>query len=879
MLPFEPQPPKWALWFLRLYCKPSMLEIIEGDAYELFYKRVDKEGLKQAKRKFCWDTLRFFRLKYIKGLEDINSLNNIAMFKNYFKISVRSLIRQKFFSIINISGLSLGLSACLLIVLYISNELSYDKFHKDIDSIYRVANGQSGMYTPARLGIQSKMDFPEIEEVVRLQGPLEQTFKVNNQIFKEGQGFSADSTFHKIFTVDFLEGNPDKALTEPNSIILTATLANKLFPNQQAYGELISINGTSIKVTAVVADPPRNTHFHYNFIQSYPHENWVSVGNWSGNNFFTYAKLVPGASPATVEAKYPAFMTKYAAPELVKYTGFATYDEYLANGGTQGTYTLKPMQDLHLFYPYMALGSQGDINNVYLFSAVAFFILLIASINFMNLSTARSATRAKEVGMRKVLGSNRNQLIAQFLVESMLISLVSMVLALGIASLFLNGFNELANRSFLYTDLLATGTLLKLFSLVMAVGVLAGSYPAFYLSGFRPIKALKGEVKSAGGSVFLRKGLVAFQFAISIFLIIGTVVVFSQLQFIGNQKLGFNPSQIMVVKNAMVLEERLSAFQNQLKRNPNIESISLSNQYVSSPVSDWGYSTVEDNPRSFNLMNMFTTDEYLETMGLELVEGRYFSNQLTSDSASVVINETTQKKLGFAEPLGQMLTRGDGEDFTIVGVVKDFNYASLKRVIEPMVLRRMDRDGRMEVDYYGGDYLSLKVTGNYAETVAQVQSEWSGLEQDEPFDYVFLDASFHQLYDGDRRFGKLFTVSSSLAIAIACLGLFALAAFTLERRHKEIAVRKILGASVKNLAMLVISDFAKLVLIGSVIAIPIGYWVMQDWLASFAYQININNPLLYILPTIIVALVAWLTVGFQSVKTALSNPVKALRSE
>ncbi len=387
-----------------------MIEIIEGDAYELFYKRIKTESVRSAKRKFWWDTLRFFRLKYIKGLEDINSLNNIAMFKNYFKISVRSLLRQKFFSIINITGLSFGLAACLLIVLYISNELSYDNYHKDVDQVYRVANGQAGNWTPARLGIQSKMDFPEIEEFVRLSGPYDQTFKVDNQLFKEAQGFSADSSFHKIFTVEFLEGNPDQALNAPNSIVLTNALAKKFFPNESAYGQVVQVNGNSVKITGVVADPPKNTHFRFSFIESYPNEDWVTVGNWTGNNFFTYVKLVKGASKESIEAKYLDFAAKYIGPELVKYSGHSTYEEYLKDGGTARAFTLKPMKNLHLYYPHMALGSSGNINNVYVFSAVAFFILIIACVNFMNLSTARSSARSKEVGMRKVLGSLRKQL-------------------------------------------------------------------------------------------------------------------------------------------------------------------------------------------------------------------------------------------------------------------------------------------------------------------------------------------------------------------------------------------------------------------------------------------------------------------------------------
>jgi putative ABC transport system permease protein len=366
-------PPKWALWLLHWYCKPKSLEIIEGDIYELFNKRLEYDP-KQARRKFGWDVIRFFRLKYIKGLGNINSLNNTAMFKNYFKISVRSLYKHKFYSLINISGLSIGLAACLLIVLYISNELSYDKFHQDSERIYRMANGQNGNWTPARLGIQAKMDFPEIEEIVRLSGPGESTFKLGDKVFRESQGFAADSTFHKIFSVKFLEGNPDKALTEPFSVVLTESIAKKYFGNESAFGQFIDIDGETTKVTGVIADPPNNTHFLYNYISSYPHESWVTVGNWTGNNFFTYAKLVPGTSAELLEAKFPDFKRKYSGEQMLSYSEYDTYDELLANSKYVPTFTLKPMANLHLYYPKFALGSNGDINNVYIFSAVAVFI-------------------------------------------------------------------------------------------------------------------------------------------------------------------------------------------------------------------------------------------------------------------------------------------------------------------------------------------------------------------------------------------------------------------------------------------------------------------------------------------------------------------------
>lgn len=878
MSPFDHEPPQWAIKFLKLYCKPRALEIIEGDAYELFYKRIETEGLKPARRKFSWDVLRFFRLRYIKGLEDINSLNNIAMLKNYFKISIRSLLRQKFYSAINISGLAIGLAACLLITMYIGHELSYDNFHQDVDRVYRVANGQAGAWTPARLGAQMKTDFPEVEAVARLNGPFDQTFKIGDQVFKEARGFSADSTINQIFNIQFIAGNPNSALNRPNSVVLTQSLADKLFGYQDALGQIIKADGQNIQVTGVVADPPKNTHFQYNFINSYPHEEWITIGNWTGNGFFTYAKLAKGASPEQIHEKMPAFIREHLAPMIIKYSGHDSFDAFLADGGKK-TFSLIPMQKLHLHYPHMALGSSGSIDNVYIFSAVAFFILLIACINFMNLSTARSAMRSKEVGMRKVLGSLKGQLVGQFLVESITVCFLSSILALGIASLTLEGFNQLANRNFNVEDIFNTATLLKLFGIMLLVGLLAGSYPAFVLSAFKPITALKGESQAAGkGSGFLRKGLVAFQFAISILLIVSTVVVYTQLNFIKNQDLGFNQEQVLLVKNINRLAENGTSFLNKIDRIPSVESRALSNQYLSGGVSDWGYQTVEDNPRNNSFINLFATADFLETMDIELIEGRGFNKDLVSDTANILINEKTKKWLG-GDVLGKVLSRGDGEDYTIIGVVKDFNHASLRRDIDPFIFRLMGEDGKTEGDWYAANYLSLKVTGDYQNTVEQVRQAWAETITDEPFEYVFLDESFNSLYAEEERFGQLFTASSGLAIVIACLGLFALAAFTLQRRYKEIAVRKVLGASVQSLTFMVIKSFTLLVLVGALIAIPVGYWLMKEWLGSFAYQINLNNPLIWIVPILVVAAVAWLTVGYQSIRTATSNPVKALRSE
>ncbi|HEY9117358.1 MAG TPA: ABC transporter permease, partial [Roseivirga sp.] len=678
--------------------------------------------------------------------------------------------------------------------------------------------------------------------------------------------------------VQFIEGNPSEALTDPNTIVLTQKLANKLFNFNSALGKIIKVDGVDLMVTGVVADPPKNTHFKYSYINSFPHESWVSVGNWTGNNFFTYAKLSPGATVDQVHAKIPELVRQYVGPELIKYSGHDTFEDFLAAGGKK-TFSLLPMADLHLHYPHLA-DYTGSIDNVYIFTATAIFILLIACINFMNLSTARSAMRSKEVGMRKVLGSLRYQLIQQFLTESFLICLLAALLAIGVAVLVLPAFNQIANRNFNYSDIINASTLVQLIGLMIVVGFLAGAYPALVLSAFKPIKALKGEAgQSSRGGGLLRKGLVAFQFAISILLIVSTVVVFYQLQFIKKQDLGLNTDQVLVVKNLNRLPMSGEALRNRLNELPSIKSASLMNQYPSQWISDWGYQTLEDNPRSYGFRNLFADQSFIETMGLNLLDGRNFNQQLASDTANILINQAAANWLGYDDPIGQKLSRGDGEDYTIIGVIQDFNYESLKSGIDPMIIRMMRTDGRVEGDWYAGNYLSLKLSGNITQSVKSIEDMWYASASDEPFEYEFLDEAYNSLYMEEERFGQLFTAASGLAIIIACLGLFALAAFTLQRRYKEIAVRKVLGASVQNLTFMVIRSFTLLVLVGALIAIPAGYLLMTEWLASFAYQINLNNPLIWVLPALLVAIIAWLTVGFQSIKTATSNPVKALRSE
>lgn len=868
--PILPDPPRWALRLLRWYCKPRYHEAIEGDLYELFDDRVARLGVKRARQLFSWDVIRFMRLRYIKGLENSKGLNQIDMWKNYFKISVRSLWRHRFYTFINIIGLSVGVACCVLILLFIQHDLSYDKFYADHDRIFRVALNGRG-HTPARLGKQFKEDYPQVESYTRINGLSPATFVVGEKVISEAGGAMVDSTIFEVFDMKFLEGTPRSALIEPNSIVLTRSLAEKYFPGESALGKIVRSSGESAKVTAVVADPPSNTHFPFRYLIAMSREEWATKGWWTGNNFYTYVKLQNPGQRSSLEAQMPAFVEKYIGPELIAFSGHATFAEYL-EAGNERFFTFLPLADIHLHHPRFSLGKGGDINNVYIFSSVAFFILLIACINFINLTTAKSANRSKEVGMRKVLGAGRSELIQQFLVESVIVSLGSIVLAVGLAWLILPYFNDLSGKTFSGSELWAPESLLYLTFLFLAISLLAGSYPAFHISAFKPVKALKGEIRGSRSSAFLRKGLVSFQFGVSILLVIATLAVYVQLNYLSEQELGMETAQVLAVRGGNAVGEKAGIFKDQLLTNPHISAIGISNAYPSQPHYDWNYKTIEDNPVTFGFSNLFTDTHYQETLGIELVAGRYFDETRASDTASIVLNEAAVRELGWDNPVGQKLSRGDGEDYTVIGVLKDYNYYSLKNKIRGLVIRY---DPGLHLKY---STFLIKINSNYHQTVEEIKEVWAGVVPEQPIDYIFLDDAFARLYESEQRFGKVFTSFSVLAISIACLGLFALAAFTLEKRFKEIAIRRVLGAGIFTITRLVLTDFTRLVLIGAIVAVPLAFYFVEMWLENFAYRMKLNI-FLFLIPVAAVVLIAWLTVTFQSIKTASSNPVKALKQE
>ncbi len=872
----RPQPPALALRLLKWFCKPYYLEIIEGDLFEI-YDRQFRQSQRKARLSFYWNAIRFFRIRYIKNLEDLRPQSSIGMFKNYFKVALRNMRRQLTYTVFNLLGLAVGVAACLLIIMHVSFQLSYNNFMSDADRIYHVANDyggeRSGRLTPARLVKQMLIDYPEIESGTRVGGPISTVFQKGDEYITQGGGIAADSTFFDVFPTTFLQGQASNALNAPGTLVLTQSVAEKFFPGQNPVGQIMVDDGENFKVTAVVADPPLNTTMPYQFIKNIPYDFWATTGYWTGNNFYSYLKLKENADKGPLEAKFPGFVQRYIAPEILSFRAqYDTWEDFLDDGNYL-SYKLVSVRDIHLKNPSFSLGRGGSEDNVIIFSIVAFFILLIACINYVNMSTARSTIRAKEVGMRKVLGSVRKSLIQQFLTESLVITLLAVIFGALLALAVLPFFADLTGVAYSWQQLITPGTILWMGVLIVVIGLLAGSYPALFLSSFQPITALRGaQVK--GSSSKLRTGLVVLQFAISAFLISGTFIVYTQVKHMSTRKLGVEASQVFVMKNVAQLGDRMGAFRNSLLQRTDIQTVSGMSHYPSGGVPDWGYYTKGDNKVQLSPDHVFADEHALSTLGLTLAEGAFFQG-IATDTANVVVNETFVRAAGWDEPVGQLVDRGPGEDYRVIGVVKDFVMRSGKRNPRSLIFRYSSAE---KMGNFGGPYLLVNMTGDVREQLSFLEGQWNQFVPGYPFDGLFLDESFDRLYNSERRFGQLFTTFSGLAIVIACIGLFALAAFTLERRLKEIAIRKVLGATVNRVVRIIVWDFLKLILMGSVLAIPIVFYFGNDWLNDYDYRIAIDAQLI-MLPILIIVAVALLTIGFKTWRTADDNPVNALKQE
>lgn len=806
------------------------------------------------------------------------------MIQNYLKIAIRNLLRNKVFSAINIVGLALGIATCLVIMLFVYDELSYDRFNEKADRIFRVvfkASINDGKINEANVMPPTaqvlKNDYPEVLAATRLRTGGSPEIVYQNKKFKEHDFASVDANFFDVFTLPLLKGDAKTALREPNTAVITQDFAKKYFGDEDPIGKVLFIKSwnESYKITGLIDKVPHNSHFHFDIFGSMAGVKDAQAASWMSSGYFTYLVLPEGFDYKVLEAKLPQVIKKYMGPQIQAAMGMSL-PQFLQKGNQLGLF-LQPLTSIHFDEGFTGtLEPSGNIQYVYIFGAIAVFMLLIACINFMNLSTAGASKRAKEVGVRKVLGSVKQDLITQFLFESILLSVVALVLSLMLVQLALPVFNDLAEKD-LQLDFLKNPLLLIAFLVFgLLVGVLAGSYPAFFLSSFNPVEVLKGKFKLAGKSISLRSGLVVFQFFISIALIIGTTVVYQQIKFIQSKDLGYAKDQLLIMRNTWSLGKNEEVFRQQILQDPRVLSVSSAGYLPAGPSdsnNSLGYPDGDDS-QIMRTLEYKIDDQYIPTMGMKMVSGRNFSKDFATDSTAMIINETAARAFGWGKnAVGHTITRLKNNDglkvtYRIIGVVKDFHFKSLHESITPLLM--------VSEKTYG---LTIKVKGKDVEgLLASLKNQWQKFNVDEPFSYAFMDELFEKTYQSEQKISVILSIFSGLTIFVACLGLFGLATFTAEQRTKEIGVRKVLGASVSQIVTLLSKEFLKLVLIACGFAFPIGYWLMNKWLQDFAYRIEIS-AWIFVLAGILALFIALLTISYQAIKAALANPVTSLRTE
>ncbi len=808
------------------------------------------------------------------------------MLKNYLLIAVRNLRKHKGYAFVNLSGFALGIACCLLIVLFVQDELSYDRFHEQADQIYRVAIREvtptsDALYplTPYPLAATLVTDFPDVIHATRLRRRFTDAVGYGDKLFDETRIHRADSNFFEVFQLPFLQGHPKTALKNPSSVVITASIARKYFGGDDPMGKVLDFKdgitySTPYTVTGVIEDVPRQSHFDFDFLLS-----WRRLGDerrvrqsWFGYGVYTYFVLDAQRRPEDLEAKFPDMLRRYGGPQIEEGRGLS-FDEHLAAGNGYH-YFLQPLTDIHLHSNMgWEIEPNGSITYVYLFMVIALFILLLACVNYMNLATARSARRASEIGMRKVMGSNRRQLIAQILTESVLMTGLAFVVALVLVEGMKPAFNAFTGKA-LEVGYFSTGYVVPaLLGGVLVIGILAGSYPAFFLSAFRPVVVLKGAGRSGASRTVLRNGLVVFQFVVSMALLVGTFVVQGQMDFMLNKKLGFEKEHVVVMEKAWALGEQRAAFKQEVQNHPGVVGFSAAGS-----VPGGSYAEVllapGDAARSeqHNVSVVWADHDYVQTLGLAIAQGRSFDEALASDSMAVVVNEALVRVMGFGDgPLGQHIRTPNGHTlYPIIGVVKDFHFQSLHEEIQPFAYFIAEgTTGRAAV--------RIRSDGVPA-TLAYLEQTWETFVPDKPFSYSFLEDDIAALYRAEEQTRTLFGIFSLLAIVIACLGLFGLSAFIAEQRTKEMGLRKVLGASVGGLVLLLSKDFVKLVGLAFVVATPLAYFAMHRWLESFAYRTEISWWIFLVAGLLALAM-ALLTVGYQAGRAALADPVRSLRYE
>lgn len=806
------------------------------------------------------------------------------MLNNLIRHSLSSFKRQRSYIIINILGLSIGIACSLLIALYIINEASYDKYNKKKDRIYRVdLNGKIGgqeltIYaTPAVMGPTMLKEFPEIEDYLRMTGRGPTVIEYNSQTFTEEHIVEADSSFFNFFTIPVLKGDAANLLNAPYKVVLSESTAKRIFGNENPIDKPIKIGSDSIRytVSGVMGDVPENSHFEANILSSFMTNPRSKEPIWLNNSFSTYFLLKPNVNYKTVEDKIPEMLKKYIGPEIQQYMGI-TLEDFLAQGNKY-RYFLQNLTDIHLdpsiqqeFKP------ASDPKYLIIFGSVAILIVLIAAVNFMNLSTAQASRRAKEVGIKKIAGSTRGMLITQFLSESFILSLISMLLALIIIKVTLPYFNDLLNSSLtlgLFKNWYAMPGMI-LFTLV--VGLLSGSYPAFFLSSFSPYEVLKGNVKNSMNNGRLRRVLVVFQFAASILLIIGTMIMYRQIYYMINKDVGFNKEQLIVINRAEALRTKMKSFKETVKNIPGVINISSSTAVPGRSNNNNGYMIEGRKDETFLSMTSWVDYDFLETYGMTLVSGRNFNESYSSDQQACLINETALKdfnitdleKVRFMQPNDS----GKIEYVPILGVIKNFNFESLRNPIGPYILK-------FQNDHMLWGYISVRLSAqNYSTTINAIESVWKEYVSNNPLQYYFVDEDFEKMYIQEKRNAQLAVIFSILAVLVAALGLFGLTSYTVEQKTREIGVRKAMGSSVAGIYVVISREFMILVSVSALIAWPLIYFIATKWLESFYYKIN-PGPFIFIAGLAIALGIATLTISYRILKAARVNPAQSLKYE
>ncbi len=862
-------PPKILEIFLQSLLSPKDRESLLGDFTEMYDQISNEGGVFRAQ---CWYV--FHIIKLMPAYVENKIYWSVQMFKNYFKVAFRNLKKYKGYSFINIGGLATGLACSILVLLYVYNEISYDRFHDKADQIYRIYVTAKidnriieTLGTSAPLAKTLKDEYPEILETLRVSDYRETSsrkaiVRFDDNTFEENNAYAADPNFFDVFTFPLIKGNPKTVLAHPNSVVVTEATAQKYFRQNDPVGKILTIDGKECQVTGIAENVPANSHFHFDFLISSGTYKWGNGTEWLSSRCLTYLVLDKDHSSESLEARFPEFV-----------------DKHLGAGGAKlhWSYKLQPLKDVHLHSNLKdEFEVNGNITYVYIFSIVAFFILLIASINFMNLTTAKYTSRIKEVGIRKVVGSTKEQLIKQFLGESILLSFISLFTALILVQLLYPAYRNLTGLDLKIAYFSNPFVIPCLAGLALLVGILSGSYPSFFLSSFKPAEILKTRnlpgVKSR--SVFLRNWLIIFQFTVSALLIISIVVIYKQLRYVQNRNLGFDKEHVIVIKNIRLLKNQKEIFKDKLLQHPGIISASICSAVPSTHFNSWAIVPEGKTDDEWTTLRFCVSDhDYFNTLNIELVEGRLFSEDFGTDKSAAVLNQEAVKELGWKNPIGKKFKRGRNIH-TVIGIIKDFHYESMHKKLQKMAIVLNSPSYK-----FFERYISVRVSSeNIRNTLEYMKSEWNSLSTELPFDYSFLDQDLDNLYRSEEKTGNIFLLFAFIAVVIASLGLLGLVAFTVNKRTKEIGIRKILGANILSVVVLLVREFFVLVALSNFLAWPVGWYVMNKWLRNFAYKTNISIEIFLITGSFSL-LIAIVTVGYQVIKAACANPVDSLRYE